>query len=144
MVKARQPGITPKRVVIKTKFYICAYLDVMIRYLFLFILALFVFNVAFAQTDTAVYYLNNSGRVVSTKDSADFFLVVLPPDTTFDSKLFVVKEFYTNGKLKLISGSTGNSLENLEFQGPYVAFYPNGHKKAGQELQKKFASWRRN
>ncbi len=100
----------------------------MIKYLFLFILGLFVFNNAFAQRDTAVYYLNNSGRVVSTKDSADFFLVILPPDTSIDAKLFVVKEFYPNGKLKLIGGSKGNSLKNLKFQGSYIAFYPNGHK----------------
>jgi TonB family protein len=108
----------------------------MIKYLFLFILGLFAFNVAFGQKDTSVYYLNNSGRVVSTKDSADFFLVILPPDTSSDNKLFVVKEFYPNGKVKLIGGSTGNSLKKLEFQGPYVAFYPNGHKKLVRNYKK--------
>jgi len=105
------------------------------KYILSVILTLPVF-IAFAQKDTAVYYLKNSGRVVPTKDSADFFLVILPPDTSFDSKLFVVKEFYTNGKLKLIGGSTGNSLENLKFQGPYMAFYPNGHKMLIRNYEK--------
>jgi antitoxin component YwqK of YwqJK toxin-antitoxin module len=108
----------------------------MMRYLFLFILGLFVFDVAFAQKDTAVYYLKNSGKVVSTKDSADFFLVILPPDTSFDKKLFIVKEFYTNGKLKLIGGSISNSLESLKFQGSYVVFYPNGHKMLVRNYEK--------
>ncbi len=87
------------------------------KYLLLFILGLFAFNAAFAQKDTAVYYLKNSGKVVSTKDSADFFLVILPPDTSVDKKLFIVKEYYSNGKIGLIGNSITNSLEDLKVPG---------------------------
>jgi TonB family protein len=111
-------------------------LFVMLKTIFILTLFTSLFQAAFAQQDTTVYYLNNSGKVVSTKDSADFFLVILPPDTNVDKKLFIVKEFYPSGKLKLIGGSTGNSLRNLEFQGPYVAFYPNGHKMLDRNYEK--------
>ena len=101
----------------------------MIKYLFLFILGLLVFNIAFAQKrDTVVYYLNASGKVVSAKDSADFFLVILPPDTSVDKKLFIVKEFYRNGKIRLIGNSMSKNLKNLKFQGAQITFFPNGHK----------------
>ncbi len=55
------------------------------------VLSTFSFQAAFAQKDTAVYYLKNSGVIVSTKDSADFFLVHLPPDSIVDTNLFVIK-----------------------------------------------------
>ncbi|MFI5140420.1 MAG: TonB family protein, partial [Sphingobacteriales bacterium] len=95
---------------------------------FLFILCLLVFDVAFAQKrDTTVYFLNTYGRVVSTKDSADFFLLVLPPDTSVDKNLFVVEEFYRNGKPRLVGNSITNSL-NLKFQGSMITYFPNGHR----------------
>ena len=99
----------------------------MIKYLFLFIVGLFVLNVAFAQKDTAVYYLKASGKLVSTKDSADYFVVILPPDTSIDKNLFIVKEFYSNGQKRLFGNSTTNTL-NLEFQGSQIVFFPNGHR----------------
>ena len=86
-----------------------------------------IFNEASAQKDTSVYYLKNTGKVVSTKDSADFFLVILPPDTSVDKNLFIVKEFYRNGKIRLMGNSTTNNL-SLKFQGPQITYFPNGHK----------------
>jgi len=101
----------------------------MLKSLFLFILCLFVIDAAFAQKrDTTVYYLNTAGKVVSTKDSADYFLVILPPDTSVDKSLFVVNEYYPNGRIKLITGSKTNNLD-LKFQGSYIGYFPNGHKK---------------
>lgn len=79
------------------------------------------------QQDTVVFYLKNSGRVVSTKDSADYLRVILPPDTNVDKELFRVNEFYPNGRRKLITGATSNHI-TLKFQGPFVAYFPNGHK----------------
>jgi TonB family protein len=83
---------------------------------------------AFAQKkDTVVYYLQNSWEIVSTKDSADLFLVILPPDTNVDKSLFVVNEFYKNGKIRLVGNSRTNDL-NLKFQGTQIIFFRNGHK----------------
>src|SRR5579862_2218398 len=95
----------------------------MIKYLSLFIFCSFVFNAAFAQKrDTSVYYLQSSGKIVSTRDSADFFLVILPPDTNVDKSLFIVKEFYKNGKIAMIGNSKTNTLTNLKLQGTQITF----------------------
>jgi TonB family protein len=101
----------------------------MLKSIFLLTICLFFCREAFAQKrDTSVYYLKNSGKVVSSKDSADYFLVILPPDATVDKNLYIVKEFYSNGRLKLMTGSKSNKIEKLMFQGSYIAFYPNGRK----------------
>ncbi|HEY4326080.1 MAG TPA: TonB family protein [Mucilaginibacter sp.] len=92
------------------------------------ILGFFSLNIATAQkTDTVVYYLKSDGKVVDVKDSADFFLVILPPDTNVDKTLFRVNEFYKNGKTRLMGSSTTNNL-NLKFQGSQITFFSNGHK----------------
>ncbi|HEY4326082.1 MAG TPA: TonB family protein [Mucilaginibacter sp.] len=103
--------------------------------IFIFIVSLLIFNEASAQKDTAVYYLNNAGKVVSTKDSADFFLLILPPDTSVDKSLFVVKEYYHNGKIRLMGNSATNNLD-LKFQGPMLTFFPNGHRKRISNYEK--------
>jgi TonB family protein len=54
----------------------------------------------------------------------------MPPDPNVDKNLFIVKEFYPNGKLGLVGSSSTNSLNNLKFQGTQITFYLNGHKKA--------------
>ena len=93
------------------------------------ILFSFVFQATFGQKrDTSVYYLKNSGKVVSTKDSADYMLMILPPDTSINKDLFVLKAYYFTGKPKFIGGSTSNSI--LNFQGNFMSFFPNGHKKS--------------
>jgi hypothetical protein len=92
------------------------------------ILSLFIFQTAFSQKrDTIVYYLQNSGKSVSTKDSADFILAIFPPDTSIDKNLFTVKEFYKNGTTKLIGKSSTNDL-NLKFEGSQISFFANGHR----------------
>jgi len=50
----------------------------MIKIFFIFLLGLLVFQNAKAQKDTLVYYMKNSGGVVTNKDSADFFIKILP------------------------------------------------------------------
>ncbi len=99
----------------------------MIKHLLTLILSLLMFG-AYAQKGTTIYYLTKTGQVVSTKDQADFFLEILPPDTSIDKSLFIVKEFYPNGKIGLIAGSLTNTLP-LRLQGSYIAFFANGHKK---------------
>jgi TonB family protein len=88
------------------------------------------FNTALAQkkSDTAVYYLTNAGKVVSKKEDADLFLFILPPDTTVDKKLYIVQEYYSNGKPALIGNSLTDELDDLKFQGAQITFFPNGHK----------------
>ena len=95
--------------------------------IFLLTISLFLCREAFAQKDTSVYYLKNSGKAVSSKDSADFFLVILPPDISVDKNLFIVKEYYKNGKVRLMGNSRTNGL-NLKFEGAQICFFPNGHK----------------
>jgi TonB family protein len=99
----------------------------MIKHLLTLILSLLMFG-AYAQKGTTVYYLTKTGRVVSSKEQADFCLMILPPDTSVDKHLFIVKEFYPNGKIGLITGSLTNALP-LRLQGSYIAFFANGHKK---------------
>lgn len=103
------------------------------RYLFLFILGLFAFDAAFAQKDA--YYLKNSGELVSTKDSADFILVIMPPDNSVDKRLYVVNEFYPDGKI-LLTGYSKTKTPNLEFQGTQIAFFPDGKKMRMRRFEK--------
>ncbi|WP_259069578.1 TonB family protein [Mucilaginibacter sp. X4EP1] len=80
------------------------------------------FFLSFAQKkDTSVYYVAKSGKMVSTRDSADYFLLVLP----MDDKLSTIKEYYKNGAIKLIGNAT---ITGLKFQGAVISFFPNGHK----------------
>ena len=99
----------------------------MVRYIFVLFFCLLLFKAADAQKDTKLYYLKNSGKLVSTKDSADFLLAILPPDTGVDKNLFIVKEFYSDGKIRLIGNSTTSSI-NLKFKGSQITFFPNGRK----------------
>jgi TonB family protein len=103
----------------------------MLRPILVLILCLLFFKAATAQKGPMVYYLKNSGKLVTIKDSADYFLEIFPPVTNVDKNLNIVKAFYRNGKLMLIGGTTSYSLNmflNIKFQGPYMAFYPNGNK----------------
>ena len=99
----------------------------MTKSVLIFILCLLAFKGTFAQKNATVYYLKRSGNLVSTKDSADFFLVIQLPDTSVDKNLFIVKEYYRTGKIRLITGSETNTFP-LKLQGSYITFFPNGHK----------------
>jgi TonB family protein len=97
--------------------------------LLLFMMMAFFVNLAVAQkSDTSLYYLTKSGVVVSTKDSADFFLFILPPDSSVDKNLFIVKEYYANGKIRVIGNSTTKTLQNIQFEGSQLVYFPNGRK----------------
>ncbi|WP_295650869.1 energy transducer TonB [uncultured Mucilaginibacter sp.] len=81
-------------------------------------------KITFAQRGD-IYYLKNSGKIVGTKDSADFVRVVTEPDS--GTVLFNVEEYYPNGKLKMKSKIS--SPATLSFEGPYISFYPSGKKQ---------------
>jgi TonB family protein len=96
----------------------------------LLILVLFLTFDAKAQKDTLACYMRNSGEITKSKDSADYVLIFLPPDTTIDKNLFVVKQLSMNGKPKLFATSKIRSVDYKNgLQGAYVEFFPNGHKK---------------
>jgi TonB family protein len=108
----------------------------MIRLFLIFILSFLLFEGVSAQkANTLVYYLKNSGKFVSTKDSADFILAILPPDSVVDKKLYIIKEFYPNGKLGLIGNSKTNTVTNLKFQGVQITYFPNGHKSSVKNFE---------
>lgn len=100
----------------------------MTKQLVVFILTLAFFTSVYAQKKGTIYYLTSSGKSVSTKDSADYYMVVLPPDTSINKKLFVVYEYYPNGKVRLITNSKTKDI-NLLYQGRYIAYYPDGKKR---------------
>jgi TonB family protein len=107
----------------------------MFKPILVIILSFFGLNIVVAQkADTVVYFLKSDGKIVSAKDSADFFLVILPPDTSVDKTLFRVKEYYRTGKIRFIANSTTKT--NLKFQGPVVTFFPNGQRKEIQQFVK--------
>src|ERR1700679_403815 len=114
---------------IRNWWYIYFYFSHMLKPFFTIIsVLLFLGAVAQKKSDTLVYYLKNSGAVVSLKDSADFFLLIMPPDVNVDKKLFVINEFYASGALRLAGNSLKNTLSEIKFQGPQIIFFPNGHK----------------
>jgi hypothetical protein len=67
--------------------------------------------------------------LTDNKDSVDFIKFVLPPDSSTDNELFIVNEYYKNGKKKLIGKSVGKkAFSNL--QGACIEFFPNGRRKS--------------
>jgi len=109
-----------------------SFIKEMVKTLFALFFGMFVFNAAFAQKkDTVVYYLTNSGKPVVNKADADLILMILPPDPGIDKKLFIVKGYYLNGRIRLL-GSSKTPAMPLNLQGAFLDFYPNGQKRKMQ------------
>ncbi len=71
--------------------------------------------------------MKNSGKVVSVKDSADYIMFVIPPDTSVDKNLYLIKGYYpSSGKIMFVTGSKSPSV--IIYQGSYISFYPNGRR----------------
>jgi TonB family protein len=92
------------------------------------ILSLVLYLSSYAQQGGLIYYLKNNGKLVSNKDSADYSMVVLPPDTSVDKNLYVVYEYDKSGNIRLLTGSKTKDFD-LQYQGGYTKYYPNGRKK---------------
>ena len=105
------------------------------KFLLALVLSLFLFTAVNAQNGGLIYYLKNSGKLVSTKDSADYSMVVLPPDTSIDKDLYQVYEYDKNGKLKFATNSKTNDI-NLQYQGAFISYHPNGKKKQMVRFEK--------
>jgi TonB family protein len=85
----------------------------------------------FAQKRNAYFYKNN-GREVAAADSSDYIRFLIEPDP--GSNIYKVKEFYKNGKAKLI----GNSFDLVppKFDGQQLTYFANGHKKSMKTYSK--------
>jgi len=106
----------------------------MLKSAFILFLGLLVFQGAAAQKtatekDTILYYMKNSGEIVSNKDSADYLMFNMPIDPSSGTQLYPVIELYPNGKRKL-TGTASNRSAKLSLQGSSMSFYPNGKRKS--------------
>jgi TonB family protein len=103
----------------------------MLKYLFIFLsVLLFCQSVMAQKQDTLLYFMKNSGQFVAHKDSADYFLFIMP-FTKVDGKiLFPVYEYYPNGKIKLTALSKNRIYNALEFDGSCSTFFTNGKRMA--------------
>jgi len=79
---------------------------------------------AFAQRQN-VYYYKSNGTHALTADSADYVQMITETDST--SKIYDIKEYYRNGKLKLIGKTSVTAGVWLE--GQCISFYPDGKRQ---------------
>ena len=101
----------------------------MLKALFICIFGVMCWQQTRAQkSDTLTFYLKNTGELVSIKDSADYYRVIMPPDKK-NKMRFPVKDFYVNGTLKMTGTSTKKILD-VSFIGTCTNFYPNGKTKS--------------
>jgi len=81
-----------------------------------------------ASIDTLTFFLKNSGQIVESKDSADYYRIIVPPDSSVDKDLYRVFEYYPNGKLKAVATSFTQSAD-LVLDGTYIEYFMNGTRK---------------
>jgi len=86
-----------------------------------------------SKAETLVYYIKDS-VLVENKDSADYVFVISPPEAP-DTNLFIIRSFFPSGKIRSVAKSSTNSF-NVKYQGSYLEFYENGHKKAIENYNK--------
>ena len=96
------------------------------RKAFLLFVILFTALQASAQKKQNIYFLKNSGKEVSLKDSADYIRVIEEPDS--GEIFFNIKEFYPNGKPKLL-GKVSSFEPTIVYEGVVASYYKNGAKK---------------
>jgi len=89
---------------------------------------------AFAQKDTATYYLTASGKQVPTKEEGELFIKICPPEPGGNPKLFVVDGYYNNGS-KLFHTYSLTSTFPLRLQGNYVTYAKNGNKMSQRNFE---------
>ena len=106
----------------------------MIRYSLLLILCSLFFKSAIAQKAPNAFYLTNAGLLTS-KDSADYILMIVPPAKSISGALYTIKKFYPDGKRMAITTATNNSIP-LRLQGAYISFFPNGRQMTVRNYEK--------
>ncbi len=100
----------------------------MLKYILSLCLGVLLLQAADAQRDTTIYYFKNSGETVPVKDSADFYRVILPPDTNVQNGLFRIYDHYPNGKIKMTATSISSAIK-VPLEGLCIDYYPTGIRK---------------
>ncbi len=116
----------------------------MSKYLLLFTISLLLINSAKCRalgSDTAIMYfryVNGIGVSVHTLDSANYFMLIFPPDST--DAHFNIKGFFKDGKVKFIGKGdpSANSLKtgSVILDGDYISFYQNGKRESIVQYKK--------
>jgi TonB family protein len=101
----------------------------MIKSLLVLMLGLVLFQTANAQQDTLVYYMKDSGITVKSKDSADYYMIIMPADSNSGNKVYPVNMYYSNGKRELTGTSSTRNFQSLKFEGSCTVYYPSGKRK---------------
>jgi len=108
----------------------------MLKSLLTIVIAISIANTAIGKNaDTTILYFKVIGGTtasVRSLEEADFFRLVLPPDS--GDNRYNIKEFYKNGKVKLIGKHYARGFNPtsgvVTFDGDCVSFYPNGKKSS--------------
>jgi len=109
----------------------------MLKFIFLVLASIFMICGVKAQhRDSTIFYYQydqNGSHEVGDLKSADYFRVVLSPDSVDNN--YILKEFYKNGNSKLIGKFDPQSNPSIQanlinFIGEVVSFYPNGKKQS--------------
>jgi hypothetical protein len=116
----------------------------MFKYFFALIICFSVSDSAFCQkADTTILYykfFDGFPATVTSLDEADFFRLVIPPDS--GDNRYNIKEYYKNGKIKFVGKAyTGPAALNptsgiVQFDGDCVSYYPNGKRSSITHYQK--------
>jgi TonB family protein len=107
----------------------------MLKTLLIFLLGSLSFQNVKAQnsksSDTLFYFMKNNGRSVMTKDSADYFLVIMPAGSSSGQKLYPVNEYYPDGHTpRMMATSLTNKYDGLKLEGSCITFFSNGKRKS--------------
>jgi TonB family protein len=73
-------------------------------------------------------YRTASGGWTENIAKADYVRFIEPPEKEAQDNLYTIKEYYLNGKIKLLAKS--KTQFHYIFQGPYLEFFSSGHKKS--------------
>lgn len=84
-------------------------------------------GIAQAQKRQNVYFLKNSGKYMTSKDSADYIRVIQEPDS--GSTDFILMEYFADGKMKT-RGLVSKFEPVLIYEGQLLRSYPNGSKES--------------
>ncbi|HTK18090.1 MAG TPA: TonB family protein [Mucilaginibacter sp.] len=87
-----------------------------------------VLDVPKETTISYIKVINGGETMAKSKDLADYYRVVSPPDTTVDKNLAIVTDYYRNGNPKMI----GNAIiidHQLLLTGSSIEYYENGKRK---------------
>lgn len=105
----------------------------MLKKFLLVMLGVFLLKAASGQrNDTLIFYYQNGRIPVNSLERADYFRIILPPDS--GDVLNNVKEYYKNGKIKFVGKfdpelNVGPLNGRILCSGDCISYYPNGKKQ---------------